>query len=238
MNFKVVIIDDEPKAIDLIRHYVNQTDALTIAATFRDPFKAFHYLSTSEVDLVFLDINMPQLSGLDLLSNLKNKPNVIFTTAYAEYAINGFDLDAVDYLLKPISFSRFSTAIQKFLKRHNTPTVIDEIPSDPVYIKSGTKNYKFFWRDIILLEKSENYVIYHLMDGQRLLSRTTLGEVEKLFPSYMIRVHKSYAVGLHHIITVEANKIQVPDLEVPIGRKFKEIFHERYDRHKALTVKK
>lgn len=237
MSFEVVIIDDEPKAIDLLNHYINQIDILVIKQTFRNPFKAFHYLSTVKVDLVFLDINMPQLSGLDLLNNLKNKPCVIFTTAHAEYAINGFDLDAIDYLLKPISLSRFLKSVQKFRKFKIKLDSIDYLPNDPVYIKSSTSNYKFFWCDIEFLEKSENYVIYHILDGRRLLSRSTLSEVEKLFPSYVIRVHKTYAVCLYNISKIDTNQILIRELKIPIGRKFKDSFHLKYNRHKILTAK-
>lgn len=236
MNFKVVIIDDEPKAIDLLRHHIDQVDILTIKKTFRNPFKAYHYLSTVEVDLIFLDINMPQLSGLDLLRNLKKKPSVIFTTAYSKYAIDGFELDAIDYLLKPINFSRFLRSVQKFIDFKKGAETVNYIPSDPVYIKSGTSSRKLMWTDILCLEKDENYVVYRLKNGQRLLSRSTLTETEKTFPSYVIRVHKSFAVCLYNVSMMETNRIFVEDLEIPIGRKFKEVTHLKYNEHILLSV--
>lgn len=232
MLFEVVIIDDEPKAIELLKYYINQVDTLVIKQTFRNPLKAYHYLSTVIVDIVFLDINMPQLSGLDLLSNLKNKPNVIFTTAHAEYAINGFDLDAIDYLLKPISFKRFLKSVQKFTKSSKGLEKVDSIPKDPLYIKSSTTNYKFYWRDIKYLKKKENYIEYHLLDGRMFLSRGTLSEIENMFPSYVIRVHKSYAICLYNISLIETSRILIETSEIPIGRKYKAFCHLKFSEHK------
>lgn len=236
MSISVVIIDDEPKAIDLLKNYVDQVDELEIKETFREPYKAFHYLTTNKIDLLFLDINMPQLSGLELFQNLKDKPSVIFTTAHAKYAINGFDLQAIDYLLKPITLPRFLKSIQKYKKVNSSSDLEHYLPQDPVFIKSGSAKYQFFWSDVKFLHKSENYVIYHLMNGQRILSRGTLSDVEKLFPSYIIRVHKSYAVCLYNITMIESTQISINETKIPIGRKYKDAFHARYDEFRKRSI--
>jgi len=223
------MVDDEPKAIDLLRRYIDQLDILVLKKTFRNPFKAFHYLSTEDVDLLYLDINMPQLSGLELLNNLSRKPNVIFTTAHAEYAVDAFELDAIDYLLKPITYSRFEKSVHKFLKSDFLLQKTEYLISDPLYVKSGNTVYSLLWTDVKFLQKSENYVTYHLKDGRRILSRATLSEVEELFPSYVIRIHRSFAVCLYNVTVVETNRILFHDLGIPIGRKFKDNFYEKYE---------
>jgi len=225
MKIEAVIVDDEPRAIELLEHYIGQVDQLELKQSFRDPFKAFHYLNRVKVDLLFLDISMPRLSGLDLFKNLSVKPSVIFTTAHSEYAINGYNLDAIDYLLKPISYIRFLKAVQKFEKLSTNLNLSEKIPADLLYIKSGSVVHKLFWRDVKYLEKEENYVIFHLLNGKQLLSRATISEFEKTFPSYVLRVHKSFAVCLFNISTVEKKCLFVGDSKIPIGRKYKEAFH-------------
>lgn len=236
MSIKVVIIDDEPRAIDLLVHYTSQVDFLELKSTFCNPLKAFQYLSIEEVDLLFLDINMPNLSGLELFKNLKNAPDVIFTTAYPEYAINGFDLDAIDYLLKPITFSRFLKASQKVKKTIIKKEPPKTIPADLIYIKSGSTTHKLFWSDIAFLKKDENYVIYYLMNGQRLLCRQTLSNMEKVFPKYVLRIHKSYAICMYNISTVGSDYIITNHTKIQIGRKYKNSFFQCFEAYKEYIT--
>ena len=233
MSIKVIIIDDEPKAIDLLANYICQVEFLEIENTFRNPLKAFQYLSTHEVDLLFLDINMPKLSGLELFKSLKNAPDVIFTTAHSEFAINGFDLDAIDYLLKPIPFSRFLNAAQKAQKSIINSDLKKAIPADPIYIKSGSILHKLYWTDIAFLKKDENYITYYLMNGKRLLSRQTLSKMEKVFPKYVVRIHKSYAVCMYNVSSVGSDYLMINDTKIQIGRNYKTHFFHSFEEYKA-----
>lgn len=222
---KAYIVEDEIKAIDLLTNYIQQIDFLELVGTARNPLKAFSYLQENEVDILFLDINMPVLSGLEFYKSISHPPQVIFTTAYPEYAVEGFNLEAVDYLLKPISFSRFLKACERLLKQQkmqnsNTSTLLPEY-SDIVYIKSGAVTHKISWKEVLYLVKDENYVIYHTID-KRILSRQTLSDLEEVFPKYICRIHKSYAVSLLHINQMRRDVVRIGEQEFPIGRTFRE----------------
>lgn len=221
---KAFIVEDEIKAVELLRTYIERIDFLDLVGEARNPMNAFSYLQDNEVDVLFLDINMPVLSGLELYKSISNPPSVIFTTAYPEYAIEGFNLEAVDYLLKPISFPRFLKACQRLVKlqKIKTNNTVTEKPkyADLVYVKSGTVTHKLSWQDILYLEKDENYVIYHTKE-KRILSRQTMSDLEEIFPSYICRIHKSYAVSLLHIEIVERELLKMNGKELPIGRTFR-----------------
>lgn len=228
MKHKIVIVDDEHRAIELLKLYVEAIEDFELVETFRNPFKAFHFLATERIDLLLLDINMPQLSGLDLLKGLEDKPCVILTTAHPNYALEGFELDVVDYLMKPINKARFERAIDKYKKIKLGLQYEHIAVRHPLYIKSGPKEYKLFWDEVTYLEKSENYVIYHISQGKKILSRVTLGEIEDTLPPYMVRTHKSYAVSLRFIDFVQRNAIVINGIEIPVGRTYKETFHSIY----------
>lgn len=227
---KAYIVEDEIKAIELLKNYIAQIDFLELAGESRNPLKAFNYLQKNNVDVLFLDISMPILSGLELYKSISNPPSVIFTTAYPEYAIDGFDLEAVDYLLKPIPFPRFLKACEKLLKQKK----IDEIPivgeasnfQDIIYVKSGAITHKVSWREVHYIEKDENYVIYHTLK-KRILSRQTLSDLEKIFPSYICRIHKSYAVSLLHLQQIERESLKIEGKAIPIGRTYRNDFMEK-----------
>lgn len=229
---KAFIVEDEIKAIELLETYIRRINFLELVGTARNPMKAFNYLKENEVDVLFLDINMPILSGIELYKTLPQPPAVIFTTAYPEYAVEGFDLEAVDYLVKPISFPRFIRACERLLKRQQVDSQQLQPPStvfsDLVYVKSGTTRHKISWKSVLYLEKDENYVIYHTSD-KRILSRQTLSNLETIFPSYICRIHKSFAVSLLHIQRIERECVYVRDESLPIGRTYKNQFLEKLD---------
>lgn len=231
--YSSIIIDDEIKAIDLLKDYTSRIEFLHVAASFRDPVQAFSYMQQHQIDLMILDINMPVLSGIDLYTNLSAPPPVIFTTAHPEYAVDGFSLDAIDYLLKPIPFARFLQACEKFKRRLSASSrITDQAPEvhyeDQVYIKSGAKSYQVNWRDILYLEKDENYVIYHLETG-KILSRQTLNDLDEIFPDYFCRIHKSYAVSLLKIEIVQSGRVKIADTMIPIGRTYKKAFQRKME---------
>ncbi|MTI30811.1 LytR/AlgR family response regulator transcription factor [Xanthovirga aplysinae] len=220
---KAYIIEDEAKAIDLLSSYIRKIDFLELKGSARDSLKAFNYLQENEVDILFLDINMPVLSGLELYKSISRPPQVIFTTAYPEYAVEGFNLEAVDYLLKPISFPRFLRACEKLLKQQkNVTSPLEQHSdfSDIVYVKSGPITHKLSWKEILYLEKDENYVIFHTKE-KRVLSRQTLTDLEEIFPNYILRIHKSYAISLLHIDQVEREFLKISCKELPIGRTYR-----------------
>lgn len=232
MKLKTYIVEDEIKALELLENYIQQIDFLDLVGTSRNPMRAFHYLQEHEVDVLFLDINMPILSGIELYKSLSHPPVVIFTTAYPEYAVEGFNLEAVDYLVKPISFSRFLQASERLLKRQQIQqtAILPELAhlSDIVYVKSGATRHKIFWREVLYLEKDENYVIYHTRE-KRILSRQTLTNLETIFPAYICRIHKSYAASLLHTQQVEREFLKIGERTLPIGRRYREGLMERLE---------
>ncbi len=221
---KAYLVDDEIKALQLLQTYIQRIDFLEIVGSTRNPMTAFSYLLENEVDVLFLDINMPIMSGIELFKSLRHPPKVIFTTAYPEFAVEGFDLEALDYLVKPIPFPRFLKACERLLKQQQIiSTEANEASNfnDLVYVKSGPTTHKISWRDVLYLEKDENYLIYHLPE-KRILSRQTLSNLATIFPKYFCRIHKSYAVSLLHIDQMNRESLQLGKVELPIGRTYRQ----------------
>lgn len=233
---KAFILDDEIKAIELLRKYINQIDFLELVSTSQSPLSAFNYIQANEVDVVFLDINMPVLTGIELYESLVVKPKLILTTGYQEYALEGYELDAVDYLLKPITFPRFLKACEKL---HRIQQIDDAYPDQPqnmlsdiAYVKSGSITHKISWQEVDYLEKDDNYVIYHVQN-KKILSRQTLTNLEPLFPSYFVRTHKSYAVSLLHITKVSSDQLHVAGNILPVGRSYRTALREKIKNHES-----
>lgn len=198
---------------------------LELKATFRDPLKAIDWLRREKVDLVFLDINMPGISGMQLAQSLSPAPLIIFTTTYSHYAADSYNVGAVDYLLKPIIFERFLTAINKAVKaisRNNSPE--DEAT---VYLKSGPQTYPVKLSDILYLEKDGNYMTVHLV-GKRILIRENMSGVSGLVPeSDFIRVHKSYVVAIKRVTIIEAHQLIIGE-KIPIGDTYRDPVRTRF----------
>ncbi|MEM8526233.1 MAG: LytTR family DNA-binding domain-containing protein [Bacteroidota bacterium] len=221
---KSYVIEDEIKAVTLLQNYVERIDFIEWTGFARNTEKASHFLQNNEIDLLFLDINLPDTSGIDFYQQLTLPPAVIFTTAYPNFAAQGFDLEAIDYLIKPINFSRFLQACKRAVKYNqvniNPKKTTDADESSTIYIKSGTLLHKVFWKDILFLEKDENYVVYYT-ENKRILSRQTLNDLEAIFPSHFVRVHKSYAVSLLHVEQLSRDTIKIGKYDIPIGRTYK-----------------
>jgi len=236
---KSIIVEDEPKAIELLKIYIDRIDFICSIAEFRNPMQAFHFLKKEPVDLIFLDINMPVMSGIELYKSLKRPPAVIFTTAYSKYAVEGFELEATDYLVKPILFPRFLKACDRIKSRQEEKkgTYSSKIAqlNDMVYVKSGHKMHHFLWREIHYLEKDENYVKYHKTSGKQILSRQTLTELDSLFPFYICRIHKSYAVSLIQLQEVGSEFVKIKNIELPLGRTYKTAFLEAIEKFRRMT---
>jgi two-component system, LytTR family, response regulator len=222
-----IAIDDEPKALEVIERYCQKISLANLKATFREPLKAIEFLNREKVDLIFLDINMPDISGMQLLQTLSPRPLIIFTTAYSQYAVESYELNALDYLLKPVTFERFLMAINKAaaaLSSKNT-TGMDEDAA--VFIKSGPQTHRVKVSEILYLEKNGNYITVHRKDGN-ILIRENMGDIFDLVPTAdFIRVHKSYVVGIRHISMIEVHQLIVNGEKIPIGSTYRDSIRDR-----------
>jgi len=226
-----IIIDDEPKAIEIIERYIVSTPFLKLLQSFRDPMDAINFLYTNKVDLIFLDINMPGISGVNIATLFQDKTSVIFTTAYSKYAIEGFELNAIDFLIKPVSFDRFLKAVSKamelkLLKDNNGTSTSKNSNSEnekPLFIKSGTKIFKINISDILFLEKEGNYFNIHMLNNKKILIRMNFFDLFRYLPSSnFIRIHKSYIINLKHLDTVEGQNVLINSRNIPIGAAYKQ----------------
>jgi two-component system, LytTR family, response regulator len=217
---KAIAIDDEPIALEIVRSHASRVPFLELTAVFVDAFKALEYLQREPVDLLFLDIKMPDISGIDLLSSLPKKPLVIFTTAYTEHAVASFELDAVDYLLKPFSLPRFIKACNKAYELYNFRNSSAALPPDHLYVKTGYEQVKVMFDDILYLEASGNYVTFVLRD-KSILSRSTFSEMASILPSDKFhRIHRSYVVSIARIDRLERQQVTIGALKLPVGEAY------------------
>ena len=229
-----VIIDDEPAAIEVLQIHLNTVPSMVLKASFRDPMEALDYLQQHKVDLIFLDINMPKLSGISFPKLLQNPPLIIFTTAYSEYALESYELKAVDYLLKPIQFDRLLQAIMKVknvLNQHsggppaNTEAATD-MSEQTIFIKSGSEFHQLSIKNIKYIESDGNYVTFHT-GGRPILARYKLSEVLGLLPPHQfVRIHRSFVVALKQIETVKSHCVVIDKHEVPLSSTYREGFFE------------
>lgn len=236
MNLKCVVIDDEPLAISVIEQHIAQTSFLELAAKFTHPVKAFEYLSENEVDLLFIDIQMPDLSGMDLAKRLKNPPALIFTTAFDQYAIEGFRVDAIDYLLKPIDYPEFMRAVAKArewigLTRGRESNV--RASKEFLFIKSEYKIVRIEFSDIRYIQGMSEYVRIVLTHGKPVMSLLSLKSLEAQLPvDRFMRVHKSYIVNLQKINVIERMEIVYDDgTVIPVSPQYKARFQEFLDKN-------
>ena len=216
-----IAIDDEPKALEVIERYCRKINSVRLVSTFREPLKALAFLAKEKVDLIFVDINMPDVNGLQLLSALLEKPMVIFTTAYTDYAVESYNLRAIDYLLKPITFERFLSSVNKAVESF---TLKNKIPatSDFVLIKSGPQTYKLKVDDILYLEKEGNYLTVFTKE-KKILIRENMTDVFDIIPQEgFIRVHKSFIVALKHISSFEVHQVTIGNNKIPVGSSYRE----------------
>jgi two-component system LytT family response regulator len=223
MKIKCLLVDDEPLAIQLLQKHIAQLDFFEVTGTCNNAVKALEMLNRYDIDLLFLDIRMPQLSGLELLKTLRNPPRTILTTAYREYALDGYDLDVVDYLLKPVTFDRFFKAVEKYLRSSNqtSPELLSSSEPEYIYLKSGYKFYKIDIASILYAESKKDYVQVHTKE-KLIVSKYKLGDLEKeLEGKGFLRIHRSYVVNLQHITAFTANDIEIGSLELPIGDNYK-----------------
>jgi DNA-binding LytR/AlgR family response regulator len=220
----VIIVDDEPLALEVIETYLENFPELTLKAKCANAIEAFEALENERIDLMFLDIQMPQISGIDFLKSLKNPPKVIFTTAFSNYALEGFELNAVDYLLKPFSLDRFNKAVQKFKEIYakNDKALGEAEAADYIFVKADKKLIKLRFEDIFYVEGLKDYVMLHTPGGRIVTLQTMKSLEEKLPSANFIRVHRSYIVNLNLIELLEANSVTVNKKKIPIGKNYKD----------------
>jgi DNA-binding LytR/AlgR family response regulator len=230
MALKCLVIDDEPVALEILSDYIAKLPFLENQGSIRDPLKALDILSKEDIDLIFLDINMPDLTGIQFLKSLTNPPLVIFTTAYSEYAVESYDYDAVDYLLKPIEFDRFLKAVNKAYKIYQTKdlglSLTDKNSVDFVILKSGKKYYRINPRDIYYVRGTGNYVTFVTKKKEILCLLTMQGALEKLPAAIFFRIHKSYIINLLHVDLMDIDRVRIKGKDLPIGDTFRESFFQ------------
>ncbi len=214
-----IAIDDEPIALEVVKSLSAKVPFVDLQACFTNAFEALAYLQQQKTDLIFLDIKMPDISGIDWLKSVVQPPMVIFTTAYSEHAVESFELDAVDYLLKPFSLARFLKATNKAneLYRLKSSASVQEVNPDHVFIKSGYEQIRIDFDDIVYLQSAGNYVHFILAEN-KILSRLTMNEVEALLPAALFtRIHRSYIVANNKITRMDKYNIRIDDICLPVG---------------------
>lgn len=225
---KCIAIDDEPPALRLLSEYISRTPGLQLLQTFDDAVAGSEFLRTNLADLLFIDINMPDITGLELVRSLEKPPLVIFTTAYKNYAIDGFELDAVDYLLKPISFERFTKAVHKAEEYYNYKTKSNEAVPEALFVYSEYRVVKIPFADIIYIESLEDYIRIYLETGKPVMTLMTLkGVLEKLPENKFKRIHRSYIVSSGKVQSVLNRKAKLSSgAELPISDSYASFIEE------------
>ena len=225
MNIRCIIIDDEPLSQDILEKFILEIERLEIAGVFDNALDASDFLRNNKVDLIFLDINMPRLSGVQFFKSLKNPPHVIFTTAYPEFAVEGFDLDAVDYLLKPFPFERFLKSVNKAFEKLDSSHFISK--EKILWLKSDKKLNKIFIQDIMYIEAVGDYVKIVMEKGNLIVHDTLQGILNKLKHDGFERIHRSYIIAMDKIAYVEGNRVSVGDTVLPVGQSYRDYFFRK-----------
>lgn len=235
MKIRCIAIDDEPLALKQIGSYIEKTPFLELQALCPNAFEAMTCLQMNEVDLMFVDINMPDLNGMDFVKSLSSKPQVVFTTAYSEYAIEGFQVDALDYILKPISYSAFLKAANKAnnwfeLNQKHKESI--QASQDSLFVKSEYKMVRIFFSEIKYIESSNEYIQIHLADGQQVTTLIRLKVIEEQLPKdKFLRVHRSFIVNLDRVKVIERNRIVFDNsIYIPVSDQYRDDFQAFVDK--------
>lgn len=228
-KYYVIIVDDEYLAQKLLQDYVSKMDTLQLVATCSNAFEAMNALKNNQVDIMFLDIQMPDLTGLELVKSLEHKPSIIFTTAYSEYAVDAFNLSVVDYLLKPFDFPRFVQAVNKAIGAELPKTKGDDLPHDTISrsndfitVKADYKLYKINYDDLLFIEGQHEYVTFHTTQ-RRITALFALKDLEEILPKdKFVRVHKSYIVSFKQIQDLDKSDVTVAGTKIPVGASYRD----------------
>ncbi|WP_455640446.1 LytR/AlgR family response regulator transcription factor [Parabacteroides sp.] len=219
MKIKCIITDDEPMARKGLRGYIEKIDFLTLVGECEDAIQLNTMLKTGQVDLIFLDIEMPEMTGLELLSNLTNPPKVIIVSAYEQYALQGYEFDVVDYLLKPVSFDRFLKSANRIHELLQTEQKED---NDYIFVKSDKQLKKILLRDILFIESMENYVIIQTVSSKEIVY-TTLKQLHDSLPQdIFLQTHRSYIVNINQVNAIDGNQLNISSYKVPVARNLRD----------------
>ncbi|RZL06034.1 MAG: response regulator transcription factor [Pedobacter sp.] len=226
MQIRTAVLDDEPLAVELLSDYVNKTDGLTLVEASTDVYKVLKLVQQNEIDLLLLDIQMPELTGIQFMKIIGNSCRVIITTAYSEYALDGYEFNVLDYLLKPISYERFTKAIKKLDQSLSGREVSSSPKPDHIFIKSDYKLVRIPLADILYIESLRDYIAIHTTTSpQKIMSLESLRNMESLLPpAEFMRVHKSYIVAMQKISFVERNRVVINEQYIPIGESYQAKF--------------
>lgn len=246
MKLKTLIVDDEPLALDVLETFIERIDSLELVGRCENGIQAFNYLKKGDIDLLFLDIEMPTLDGMELLKSLQNPPKVIITTAYRDYAVESFELSVVDYLLKPIPFQRFVKAVNKVVPQENegsqpvtvgnTQTSVSERP-EAMFIKVDKRIVKINFADILFIESLKDYIRIHTLSGTFVTYQTMNGIGDILPVEQFARIHKSFIVSISKVTSIEAGDLIVCGKSLPVGRSFRDGILEKIYKTGVLAVK-
>ncbi len=233
-QIQCIIVDDEPVAREILETHLAKIDRIKIVASCKNAVEAFNAINQYKVDLIFLDINMPEISGLSFAKSINKESKVIFTTAYREYAVEGFDLQAVDYLLKPISFERLLQALNKYLNENNIviqsdPINIEEEKSDYFFVRSDRKMIKISFPEILYIESLSDYIKIHLTD-KNVVTRETIANIETKLPQKdFIRTHRSFIIAKSAVDSYTSEYVEIGKKQIPISRSYKSDILERLE---------
>lgn len=234
MTIKCIAIDDEPLALQQISSYIQRTPFLEQVALCQSAFEALDVLANTQVDLLFVDINMPDLNGLDFVKSLTQKPYLIFTTAYSEYALDGFKVDATDYILKPIGYEDFLKAVNKVKSRFQTDSEVNDKLStnnDSLFVKSEYKLIRINLADIKYIESANEYVQIHIENEKPVTTLIRLKNMEEQLPkNRFMRVHRSFIVNLEKVKIIDRNRIVFDKVYIPVGDQYKDAFQAYVDK--------
>ena len=222
MVWKCLLVDDEPPALRILEKYIENVEQLEVVGTCINAFQAIDFLQKHSVDIIFLDINMPKLSGISFVKTLQHPPKVIFTTAYKEHAADAFELDAVDYLLKPISFERFLRAVNKVIHNNKPVVPAEKLPDNNqrfLYFRADRKMVKIFLEEIVYVESLKDYVKIHRQEGKPLVVKQSISTLEEILPQNLfVRIHRSFIVAINKITAFTNHDVEIGSTEIPIGR--------------------
>lgn len=230
MKIKCIIIDDEPLAISVIEDHLKNFDHVEIIDTFNNPLKAYRVLEQEKIDVIFLDINMPQMTGFTFIDNLSYKPLIVITTAYREYAVKSFELNILDYLVKPIPFNRFLKTINKIYQQVyvSTATADSSLQQEPhIFLKVNKKLIKINLNDILYIESLKDYIKVITALGDYVVHKSLSAITEELPQSNFMRIHRSYTISINKISALEGNTVEISGRKIPIGRNYTKQAKER-----------
>lgn len=230
MKIKCVIIDDEPLAISVIENHLKNFDHVEIIETFNNPLKAYRVLEQEKIDVIFLDINMPQMTGFAFIENLSYKPLIVITTAYREYAVKSFELNILDYLVKPIPFNRFLKTVNKIYQQVyvSSASADASLQQEPhIFLKVNKKLVKINLNDILYIESLKDYIKVITTLGDYVVHKSLSSITEELPQSNFMRIHRSYTISINKIVALEGNTVEISNRKIPIGRNYTKQAKER-----------